>query len=62
MATLTRPNRTGPLAAILRDLSALQQLRIDAVPSACRLANGGLDEREWSQFVPGLPYRPTCPR
>ena len=37
-----------------RDLADLKAL-------VCRLAVGNLNEAEWDELVPGLPYRTTCP-
>jgi TIR domain/AAA ATPase domain/WD domain, G-beta repeat len=46
---------------ILWDLSELDQLRRNAAERACSLTGRGLDRDEWARYVPGLPYKPTCP-
>jgi hypothetical protein len=33
----------------------------DPVREACRIAGGGLTVEQWASYVPGLPYRQTCP-
>lgn len=44
----------------LWDVTSLHQLRTDAVEVACHRAGGGLNEREWDQYLPNEPYRNTC--
>ncbi|HEX9338023.1 MAG TPA: hypothetical protein VF892_19150 [Pseudonocardiaceae bacterium] len=51
---------TFPTAA-LWDLAPLAELRDQASSRACDIAGGGLDEPEWSSYVPNLPYQKTCP-
>jgi hypothetical protein len=36
-------------------------LRARAIKLACAYAGGGLDHREWDRYVPGFPYRDSCP-
>jgi WD40 repeat protein len=52
----------GDRTVVLWDLSALTELRAHAVDHACRITGRGLDRAEWDRYIPGLPYRDTCPR
>src|SRR5262249_12608822 len=45
----------------LWSIDALLDLRARAIKLACTYAGGGLDHREWNQYVSGLPYRDSCP-
>ncbi|MBY8872634.1 hypothetical protein K7640_12390 [Micromonospora sp. PLK6-60] len=49
-------------AFLLWDLGDLPQISADPVGRACRILGGaGLDEREWAERLPGIPYRRSCP-
>jgi WD40 repeat protein len=47
--------------AVLWDMAPLAELRDHASSRACDFAGGGLDEQEWSRYVPNFPYQKTCP-
>ncbi|WP_157472904.1 hypothetical protein [Frankia sp. EAN1pec] len=42
------------------DAKVLRTVREDAIKISCQRAERGLNEAEWAQYVPGLPYRATC--
>ena len=42
----------------LRDLSIVLD---HPAERACRVAGRALDRAEWARYIPGLPYRNTCP-
>jgi WD40 repeat protein len=46
---------------ILWNLTALNQLRDQAIQRACAITGRGLDHAEWNRYIPGLPYQDTCP-
>ncbi|MEV0155663.1 hypothetical protein AB0H57_18225 [Micromonospora sp. NPDC050686] len=46
---------------LLWDLGDLPGISTDPIGRACRILGTGLDEREWAQRLPGIPYRPSCP-
>ncbi|KPM56380.1 hypothetical protein ACG83_13290 [Frankia sp. R43] len=48
-------------ASRLWDVGVLQDLRSDAIKIACQRAGRGLDEQEWLRYLPGEPFRNTCP-
>jgi WD40 repeat protein len=45
---------------LLWDLDRLSRLR-NPVAYACALTGRGLDQQEWADYIPGLPYENTCP-
>ncbi|WP_018348270.1 caspase, EACC1-associated type [Longispora albida] len=45
----------------LWDLGDIKDTRANAVKKACERAGRGLNEAEWRQHVPDLPYQKTCP-
>ncbi|MFJ1598749.1 hypothetical protein [Streptomyces sp. NPDC088261] len=47
---------------LLWDLNDLPEISADTIGRACALADGGLTEEEWEEYVPGLPFQQTCPR
>jgi WD40 repeat protein len=48
--------------SLLWDLGELQNLRIHVTEVACAILGRGLSPEEWAQYIPGLPYRETCPQ
>jgi WD40 repeat protein len=42
------------------DYRALNELRTDPARHICAITGRGLNDDEWSRFVPELPYRRTC--
>jgi WD40 repeat protein len=56
---LATAGRDGLL--VLWDLSELNDVRNRPVESACAVTGRGLSREEWAGYVPGLPYRETCP-
>ncbi|GAA2852028.1 hypothetical protein Acy02nite_35800 [Actinoplanes cyaneus] len=44
----------------LWDATVPADLAADPVRRACTISGRGLDAGEWKQYVPELPYRPTC--
>ena len=44
----------------LWDATVPKALAADPARSACAITGHGLTTAEWSQYVPELPYRPTC--
>ncbi len=45
---------------IVWNVSALVQLRADAVATACQRAGSDLTRPEWEAIIPGRPYQHTC--
>lgn len=45
----------------VRDLTALNNLRLDPSKLGCTITGRGLNADESSFFIPELPYRSTCP-
>ena len=46
---------------ILWELTDLTIVRGHPSEQACRITGRGLDRSEWARYIPGLPYRDTCP-
>ncbi|MFI2663459.1 nSTAND1 domain-containing NTPase [Micromonospora carbonacea] len=46
--------------AIVWDVRSTRFLREHRSELACAAAGGGLTEAQWQQFIPTLPFRPTC--
>ncbi|MFE5091685.1 hypothetical protein ACFRCI_15075 [Streptomyces sp. NPDC056638] len=46
---------------LLWDLDDFPDISADVIGRACAVAGGGLTKEEWDRYVPGLPYRQTCP-
>ncbi|UMP06763.1 caspase, EACC1-associated type [Amycolatopsis sp. EV170708-02-1] len=47
--------------AVLWDTADVVTLQDHAAESACAITGTGLDETAWPRYIPGMPYRPTCP-
>jgi WD40 repeat protein len=45
----------------LRKIVNAEATTKEQVAEACRMAGGGLTPERWATYVPGLPYRQTCP-
>ncbi|WP_137989572.1 WD40 repeat domain-containing protein [Streptomyces vilmorinianum] len=43
------------------DLDDFPELGADTLGRACEVAGGGLTEKDWRTYAPGLTYEKTCP-
>jgi WD40 repeat protein len=57
--TLATGNYDG--TATLWDLTSFTRLRDHVVERACTVTRGGLEREGWDRYIPGLPYRNSCP-
>jgi WD40 repeat protein len=44
----------------LWDLARTRTLQSHPDERACSISGRGLDQAEWTRYVPGLPYQDTC--
>jgi WD40 repeat protein len=51
---------TSNNTAGLWDLRGILQLSGRLTSGSCAAAGGGLAQKQWNTFAPGIPYRPTC--
>lgn len=47
--------------AVLWDLNEITSVRNDPIAHACAITQGGLNQFEWDQYLPDLPFEETCP-
>ncbi|MFC7530339.1 TIR domain-containing protein [Actinoplanes sp. GCM10030250] len=50
----------GNTLAVVRDYSALNELRADPAAVACAVTGGGFTPDEWAAYIPEVPYQRTC--
>jgi WD40 repeat protein len=53
---------SGDLGASFFDLHELDELRANPARHICTVVGRGLDEDEWSRYIPEFPYQPSCAR